>query len=843
MAKQPPFSDDNTDLPDVEPTNTMMIVAEGEMADPLAGLEALELDDGSVDFMLPGLEGLGELPFGANLAEVMDEDELNDIATEQMELYEGDLDSRREWSEIFVEGLEVLGLKYEKRNEPWEDACGVYSSVLTEPAVRFQSETMSETFPPAGPVKTKIIGEETPEATKAAERVREDMNYQLTETMIEYRPEHERLLWSLGLAGSAFKKIYYDPTKGRQVSIYLSAEDVVVPYGESVIEHAERVTHIMRLSDNYVKKMQAMGFYREVDIGEGDKFENDFHEIKQAKAEEDGYSITRNDEGKRAVLEMHVELVIESMPEGEDDIAKPYILTIDKSSNEVLGLRRNWREGDITYKKQQHLVHYCYMPGFGFYGMGLIHLVGGYARGGTSIIRQLVDAGTLSNLPGGMKSKDLRTSELDNSPVAPGEWRDVSVPSGSIRDHIMPLPYGEPSQTLLSLLGIISEEGRRLGGVADLDISDMSANAPVGTTLALLERILKPMSSIQARVHYAMKQEFKLLKEIIAENSPSTYDYNPAGGEERRFAKGDDYALVEVIPVSDPNSATMAQRVVQYQTVMQMSQQVPQIYNLPFLHRQMLEVIGIKEAEKIVTLPEDATPRDPVSENMGVLTGAPLKAFIYQDHDAHIKAHMAFLQDPMIASTIGQSPMAQQAMASLQAHISEHLGYSYRRQMEEALGAPLPPPDEQLDETIEVNLSRLVADGAQMLTQMHQKAAAEQEAQQQAQDPNLQIKRMEAEIKKAEVERKAKKDQADIGVRQAEQQRKTRSDIIDAQLEKEKIAQDRRETELEADYKNIETANERAELDRRIKMDLLNKFLDTRPTPPDRGGNNNGGER
>lgn len=825
--------DDNMSEIEVDINPIEMSIDDMLGENPLDGLIMIEGEDGSIEFDLEAiaLDEINNAPFDANLAEYLDEETLTELATDQLDLYREDLQSRSEWAEIFVEGMDVLGLRYEQLSEPWEDACGVHSTVLTEAAVRFQAETMSEVFPASGPVKTKVLGEETAIKKQAAERVREDMNYQLTEVMTEYRPEHERLLWSLGLTGSAFKKIYDDPVFGRQVSLYLAAEDVIVPYGETVIEHSPRVTHLMRMTDDHIEKLQAKGFYRDVDIGEADRFESDVSEILEKKAEEDGYSLNLNTEGRRAVLEMNVNLTIEGLPEALEGLSRPYVLTIDKSSEEVLGLRRNWREGDPNYRCQQHLVHYSYVPGFGFYGLGLIHLVGGYARAGTSIIRQLVDAGTLSNLPGGLKSRELRTSTNDDSPIRPGEWRDMNVPSGALRDHLMPLPYGEPSQTLMALLERITNEGRRLGGVADMNLSDMSANAPVGTTLAILERVLKPMSAVQARIHHSMKQEFKLLKMFIAASAPGEYDYAPTGGESQRFARRSDYSMVEVIPVSDPNSSTMAQRIVQYQTALQMSAQAPQVYNLPMLHRQMLETIGIKNAEKIIELPDDATPRDPVSENMGALTGKPMKAFIYQDHEAHIKAHMTFMQDPMIAQTIGQSPMAQQAMAGLQAHIAEHLGFSYRRQMEEALGAALPPPDEQLDETIEINLSRLIADGGAMLTQMHQQQAAQKQAQQQQQDPHLQLQRQAEETKRMEVDRKAKKDQGDLDVRRREQDRKARADTVDGQLALEEIAEDRRSTNLEAALKGQQLTNERKELDRRVDLDLLETFINSRPTP------------
>jgi len=715
--------------------------------------ESVTISDGGMEITLMPDEALEEIPFDANLADHLPEDTLSTLASDLMGLVDADVTARKDWADTYVKGLEVLGFKYEERTDPWEDACGVYSTVLAEAAIRFQAETMSETFPAQGPVKTKIMGAIDRVKEQAAARVRADMNYQLTERMVEYRNEHERMLYSLGLAGSAFKKVYYDPRLGRPVSLYIPAEDVIVPYGTSHIETAERITHIMRKTKNDILHLQASGFYRDVELGEPVAF---FSDIEKKKAEEGGYELTSDD--RYAIYEVHVQTTIDGIDD-EDDLPKPYVITIDKGTTEVLAVRRNWDPTDTLQLPRQHFVHYGYVPGFGFYCLGLIHIIGGYARAGTSIIRQLVDAGTLSNLPGGLKSRGLRIKG-DDTPIAPGEFRDVDVPSGSVKDNIMTLPYKEPSQVLAALLEKITAEARRLGAISDMNISDMSANAPVGTTLALLERTLKPMAAVQARVHFAMKQEFKLLKALIAEYADEPYDYIPEGVDRR--ARSEDYALVEVIPVSDPNASTMAQRVVQYQAAFQMAQSAPQIYDLPFLHRQMLETLGIKQAEKIVPLAEDQKPRDPVSENMGALTGKPLKAFIYQDHDAHIATHMSFMQDPMIAQAIGQNPMAQQIMASLQAHVAEHLAFSYRKQIEERLGAPLPVPDAELPEEMEVQLARLVADAGKQLTQMHQAQAAQQQAQQIQQDPMFQLQQAELQVKQQEVQRKAAKDAADI---------------------------------------------------------------------------------
>jgi len=787
------------------------ILETGEM--PEADLEIeivnpdmVTLDDGSVEVtIIPGGD-TEKGGFNANIAEEMEEDELSILADDLIDLVDSDFDSRKDWADTFVKGLDVLGFKYEERTEPWEGACGVYSTVLAEAAIRFQAETMSETFPAAGPVRIKVLGEETKEKDEAAARVKADMNYELTENMVEYRPEHERLLYSLGLAGSSFKKVYYDPNLGRQVALYIPAEDVVVPYGASHIETAERVTHVMRKTKNEMRKLQANKFYRDIDLGEPQAFHTD---IEERKAEEGGYSLT--DDDRHSIYEVHADLVIEGIDDSDDEIAKPYVVSIERGSNEVLSIRRNWNPDDELKLKRQHFVHYVYVPGFGFYGLGLIHIIGGYARAGTSLIRQLVDAGTLSNLPGGLKSRGLRIKG-DDTPIEPGEFKDVDVPSGSIRDNIMPLPYKEPSQTLLALLNQITTEGRRLGAISDMNISDMSANAPVGTTLALLERTLKPMAAVQARVHYAMKQEFKLLKVLLAEYAPAEYSYQPLRGEVG--ARQSDYEMVEVIPVSDPNSSTMAQRVVQYQAVLQMSSQAPQIYDLPQLHRQMIEVLGVKNADKLVPIKDDMKPADPISENMNALVGKPMKAFIYQDHDAHIQTHMSFMQDPAVAKMIGQNPQAQQIMASLQAHIAEHLGFNYRKQIEERLGVPLPAPNAELPEEVEIDLARLVAEAGKELTQSHQQQAAQQQAQQKAKDPVIQMQQQELQIKQAEVQRKTKKDADDLAVQKAKLQ-------LQAAKDKEDLKMDKAELFIQAQKDNVKLATDKKDKEDRKNIDIL----------------------
>ncbi len=799
-------------------------VEESALEIEIVNPDAVTLDDGSMEItLIPGGDETDVIDFGDNIADAMEDSDLIALAEELVGLVDSDIASRKDWADTFVKGLDVLGFKYEERTEPWEGACGVYSTVLAEAAIRFQAETMSETFPAAGPVKVKVLGEETKDKEEAAQRVKADMNYELTERMVEYRPEHERLLYSLGLAGSAFKKVYFDPNIGRQTAVYIPAEDVVVPYGASHVESAERVTHIMRKTKNELKKLQSVGFYKDVELGDPTPYHTD---IEERKAEEGGYSLT--DDDRFTLYEIHADLVIEGVDEEdgdeEDQIAKPYVVTLERGNNKVLGIRRNWSEEDELMLKRQHFVHYVYVPGFGFYGLGLIHIIGGYAKAGTSIIRQLVDAGTLSNLPGGLKSRGLRIKG-DDTPIEPGEFKDVDVPSGSIRDNIMPLPYKEPSQTLLALLNQITTEGRRLGAISDMNISDMSANAPVGTTLALLERTLKPMAAVQARVHYAMKQEFKMLKAIMAENAPEQYDYQPyRGAVSARVA---DYMMVDVIPVSDPNSSTMAQRVVQYQAVLQMSQSAPQIYDLPQLHRQMIEVLGVKNADKLVPTEDDAKPTDPVSENMDALVGKPLKAFIYQDHEAHIAAHMAFMQDPMIMQAIGQNPQAKPIMAALQAHIAEHLGFRYRKQVEEKLGAPLPPPGEQLPEQVEVNLARLVADAGKQLTQQHQQQAAQQQAQQKAQDPVIQMQQAELQIKQQEVQRKTAKDQMDAQVKQAELELKARDQMQDAQIDQAELALKEQELVLEAKKDGVKMAAERRKNNAKADVDLLKAMKDS----------------
>jgi len=761
-----------------------MAMEKGLYAAPL-GMEQLAMEEEPLEIAIEDPEsveiGIGGVPllrieeveedeednFSANLAESMSEQELQTLASELISDFDDDISSRKDWMQTYVDGLELLGMKIEERTEPWEGACGVYHPLLSEALVKFQSETMMETFPAAGPVKIEIIGKETPEKKDAAERVKEDMNYQLTDVMKEYRPEHERMLWGLGLSGNAFKKVYYDPSLERQASIFVPAEDIVVPYGASNIETSERVTHVMRKTKNELVKLQVAGFYRDVDLEDP---VNVMDEVEKKIAEKMGFRATTDDRYK--ILEMHVNLDLPGHEHKDEDgketgIALPYVVTIEKGTNNVLAIRRNWEPTDDTHAKRNHFVHYGYIPGFGFYCFGLIHLIGAFAKSGTSILRQLVDAGTLSNLPGGFKTRGLRVKG-DDTPIAPGEFRDVDVPSGTMRDNILPLPYKEPSQTLYQLMNQIIDEGRRFAAAADMKVSDMSANSPVGTTLAILERTLKVMSAVQARIHYAMKQEFRLLKKIIADYTPDEYTYEPIEGSRR--AKKSDYDQVNVIPVSDPNAATMSQKVVQYQAALQLAQTAPQLYDLPLLHRQMLDVLGIKNYAKLVPTQDDRKPTDPVTENMNLLNMKPVKAFLYQDHQAHIAVHMSAMQDPKIMQLVQQSPTAQAIGAAMAAHISEHVAYEYRKQMEMRMGMELPPDNEQYEEegipeTLEVRISQLAAQAAQQLLQQNQQEAQAQQNAQAAQDPLVQMQQMELQLKQADLQLKQQKLQVDAAAK------------------------------------------------------------------------------
>jgi hypothetical protein len=781
-----------------------------EIEDPESvkiGIDGLEIE------INPG----DEADFDSNLAEEMDDRQLSTLAGELLEDYDNDLNSRKEWLTTYVNGLKLLGLNYEERSEPWQGACGVTHPLLMESAVKFQSETIMETFPAAGPVKTVILGKETVEKNEASVRVASDMNYELTEVMREYRPEHERLLLSLCLSGNAFKKIYFDPSMDRQTAVYIPAEDIIVSYGTSNLESAERVTHRMRKTQNELRRLQVAGFYRDVDLGEPTVI---MDEVEKQKAKDQGFAASVDN--RFQLLEMHVDLDLDGYADEDEDgnatgIALPYVVTMEKGTNTILAVRRNWLEDDKLKARRQHFVHYGYIPGFGFYYFGLIHLIGGHARAATSLIRQLVDAGTLSNLPGGLKARGLRIKG-DETPISPGEFRDVDLPSGAIRDNILPLPYKEPSQVLAALMDKIVADGQRFAATGDLKVSDMSSQSPVGTTLAILERMLKVMSAVQARIHYSMKQEFKLLAAIIRDNTPDEYDYEPETGS--RKAKRSDYDMVDIIPVSDPNASTMSQRVVQFQAVLQLSAGAPQIYDLPYLHRQMISTLGVKNADKIVPDKTDMKPVDPVSENMNIINGKPVKAFLLQDHEAHLGVHMAAMRDPKIMQIMGQNPQAQAIQAAAMAHIMEHVAFQYRKEIEKQLGAALPPMQEEgieaedrtLPPEIEVQLSQLAAQAAAKLLQKNSAEAQQQEAQQQSQDPLVQMQQKELQIKESEVQRKAAKDQADNAIKQQELQLKGTEIQGRQQIDEAKLMVDSQKHQTSLTHQQS-TAQERARAD------------------------------
>jgi len=754
----------------------------------LAGIDpqqpAMEIEIVNPESVHIGMDGLEidleqdkeKEDFADNLAEHMDEGDLAQLAGDLVGDFDGDVDSRRDWIQTYVDGLDLLGLKIDERSEPWDGACGVYHPILAEAVTKFQSETIMDTFPASGPVKGEIIGKETQEKKDAMGRVVTDMNYELTDNMPEYRPEHERMLWGVALSGNGFKKVYIDAALDRQVSMYVPAEDLVMPYGASSLEASERVTHVMRKTENELRRLQIAGFYRDVDIGEP---QSSLDEVEKKIAEKLGFRATTDDRYK--ILEMHVDLDLPGFEHTDDKgkltgLALPYVVTIEKNTSTILAIRRNWDPEDDTHQKRQHFVHYTYIPGFGIYAFGLIHLIGGFAKSGTSILRQLVDAGSLANLPGGFKTRGLRVKG-DDTPIAPGEFRDVDVPSGTMKDNIMPLPYKEPSQTLIQLLNQIIDEGRRFAAAGDLKVSDMSANSPVGTTLAILERTLKVMSAIQARIHFAMKKEFKLLKVLISEYAPEDYSYEPSTGNKK--ARKSDYSMVNIIPVSDPNAATMSQKVVQYQAVLQLSQTAPQLYNLPYLHRQMLDALGIKNTEKLVAIPEDMTPLDAVSENVNALKGKPLKAFGYQDHKAHIQIHMAAMNDPKIKQLIGQNPQAPNIMAAVQAHITEHVGLEYKRQLEQMAGMPIPSSEDEdfkMTPEMEMQITQMAVPFTQQLLNQNQTEVAAKNAQMAQNDPIIQMQMKELQLKSQEIDIKMKKMQIDAA---------TKADQLE--LEKERI--------------------------------------------------------
>ena len=729
-----------------------------EPEEPMEEIEDIEEFDESTSTVTPTEDGgvviefesisvepeYEEVPHGDNLAELIDESDLESIGSELVGDFMSDLRTRDDWAMAYVKGLDLLGMKVEDRTQPWEGASGVFHPMLTEAAIHFQAQAMGEIYPASGPARTKILGKMTTEKFQQATRVENELNYLITERMQDYREETEQMLFRLSLAGSAFKKVHYDPVRRVPKSTFVPAEDFVVQYGISNLSDCERYTHVMRKTKTEIMKLQASGFYRDVELPDPSLEKSDIQEKYDTLQ---GVEDTSNGDDRYMLLEMHVEMV---MPEGfndDDDIARPYVITIDKSSRTILSIRKNWYEDDDDKQKRMHFVPYCYLPGMGFYGIGLIHLIGGLTKSATSILRQLIDAGTLANLPAGLKARGLRIKG-DNTPLRPGEFRDVDVPSGSIRDSITFLPYKEPSSVLYQLLANLVEEGRRIGSVADVQISDMNAQAPVGTTLALLERNMKVMSGVQARVHASMHKELRLIAGIVKDFMDEKYEYDP-DGDFNRLKDFDD--RVDVIPVSDPNAATMAQRVMQYQAALQMSQQAPQLYDMGKLHRNMLEVLGIQDAADIIKLPGDIKPKDPVSENMAMLKQEPVKAFLYQDHDAHIQTHMAAMQDPKIQQMVGQSPFASAIQSAMAAHITEHVAMQYRKEIEKRLGVELPPEDAPLPEDVEVELSRLVAMAAQKLMQQNQAEVQQAEAEKQAQDPLTQMQQKELEIKEAEV--------------------------------------------------------------------------------------------
>ena len=814
------------------------------LVEPAIEIE-LELEPTDDDLMEDtAKEGTAD-DFDTNLVDFMDPDDLQSLGEDLVSDFDKDIGDRKDWMQTYVDGLKLLGLKYEERTEPWNGACGVFHPMLTESVVRFQSEGITETFPAAGPVKTQIIGKETRDVEEAAGRVRDDMNYQLTEVMYEYRPEHEKMLWNLPITGSAFKKVYYDPSKGRQMAVFIPAEDIVVPYGASNLETAERVTHVMRKTENEILRLQEAGFYADIELGEP-TFELD--DIEKQKAEETG--LTATDDDRYRILEMHVDLNLKGFEhknkKGEETgIGLPYVVTLEKGTRKILAIRRNWYEEDKLQLKRQHFVHYQYIPGFGFYGYGLIHLIGGYAKSATMLIRQLVDAGTLSNLPGGLKSRGLRVKG-DDTPIAPGEFRDVDVPSGSIRDNILPLPYKEPSQVLFALFQQIVEEGRAFASSGDMNVSDMSAQAPVGTTLAILERTLKVMGAVQARMHFTMRQEFKLLKVIIADYTPDEYDYEPVDGS--RKAKRSDYDLVDVIPVSDPNASTMAQKIVQYQSALQLAQSAPQLYDLPLLHRQMLEVLGIKNANKLIPTEDDAKPIDPVQENQNILTMKPVKAFIEQNHQAHIGVHMAAIQDPKIQQMMQNNPQAQAIMAAAMAHINEHVAFEYRLQVEQQMGMALPPMEKKDEDhpPVPAEMADMIAMRAAMASQQllgqHQQEAAAAAAQQKAMDPIVQMQQQELQLKQQDLQLKAQKQQIDAAAKadqlEIEKSRiEAQKEIAAMQMAANAAAQKdkaQRQQETEGIRMGMDAAKHRAQLAMQSRQQDQQRAAQNRKPRPER---------
>lgn len=774
----------------------------------------IETDDGGVviDFEPDGDSPCEE--FGSNLADFMEDSALQRLAADLTGAYHSDKGSRHDWEETYIKGLKQLGLKIEERTSPWEGACGVTHPILSEAVVRFQSQAIGEIFPASGPVSTKIVGKITDEKAKQASRVQEYMNYLVTEVMREFRPETEKLLFSLPLAGSAFKKVYWDPAMDRPCSMFIPSEDLVVSYGASSLETAERITHVMRRNRNDVRKLQVDGFYSDIDLGNPTPDNSDVQdEYNKLTGENPSYEF----DGRYTLLEIHTDLDLEGFEhqkDGEDTgIALPYVVTLELGSRKVLSIRRNWVKDDPQFLPRQHFVHYEYIPGLGFYGFGLIHMIGGIAKSATSVLRQLVDAGTLNNLPGGLKTRGLRIRG-DDTPITPGEFRDVDVPSGSIRDNIHFLPYKEPSGVLYQLLGNIVEEGRRFASLTDLQISDMNQQAPVGTTLALLERSMKVMSAVQARLHAAMKQEFEILEGIVRDNAPHSYPYDQDGNE--MMSENDFDDRIDVIPVSDPNSATMAQRIMQYQAALQLAGTAPQMYDLPQLHRQMLDVLGIKDPEQIIPLEDEIPARDPVAENMDMLNEKPVKAFQWQDHEAHITAHLSAAQDPKIQELVSQSPQAGAIQAALAAHITEHIAFEYRVQIEEQLGAPLPPLDEQLPPEVENELSRLVAQASQKVLQASQAEIEQQEAQEQAEDPIVQMRQKELEIREMETMANIEEKKERLKLDYAKMEGRNAVELERISVN-EKVAEDKIEADIVKEVMSNETAISEEESRERVE--------------------------
>ena len=761
---------------------------------------SIETEDGGLMFDFdPEANMSDEIPFDANLAEYLEDQDLNELAGELVGLFRSDKESRSDWERTYIEGLDLLGLKHEDRTTPWDGACGVFHPLLTEAVIKFQSQSIQELFPASGPVKTTVVGVIDEVKEKQAHRVQDYLNYLVTEKMTEYRSETEKLLFSLPLAGSAFRKVYFDPSMGRPCSMFVPAEDFVVSYGASDLSTCERATHIMKRTSNEVRKLQVSGFYADVDLG---KASEDTDEIEHKYQELTGNSSTYDSDSRHTILEMQVDLDIigfEDMKDGEaTGIQLPYVVSIDLTSRQVLSIRRNYYEDDEKMMKREHFVHYTYMPGLGFYGFGLIHMIGGLAKSATSLLRQLVDAGTLANLPGGLKSRGLRIKG-DDTPIMPGEFRDVDVPGGSIRENISFLPYKEPSNVLYQLMGDIVEEGRRFASAADVKAADMNSEAPVGTTLAILERSMKVMSAVQARLHASMRKELRILSKIVYDFGPSDYPYQT---EDNMLVKDDFDGRIDVIAVSDPNSGTMAQRIMQYQAALQLSQQNPDMYDLPLLHRQMLDVLNIRDADKIIPLDEDIKPTNPVSENMNIINNKPVKAFMYQDHEAHIQAHMAFMEDPKITAIAGKSPMA----AAMAAHIQEHLAFAYRQQVEDELGVELPADNEDLPESVELRLSRLVAPAAEQLKGKNQQQAQQQKNEEQQKDPVVQMAQKELQIKEQSAMAKVQIDQAKMQLEVAKAKSKADYDMQKLDQEAEiakaelavKIAEDRAKEQIES---------------------------------------------